>query len=97
MDEEGRPEGFAAVADIAEKDAGKQGAEGLDFRLAEMEQHEGDHLDEDGAFLEFGFQSKQQKAAVHIFDGEEADKINHEVVGEIEVLLLVVFLQGREK
>lgn len=59
VDEEGGPEGFAAVADIAEEDAGKQGADGLDFRLTEMEQHEGDHLDEDCAFPEFIFQSKQ--------------------------------------
>lgn len=59
MDDKSRPERLAAVGDIAEEDAGKQGADGLDFRLTEMEQHEGDHLDEDCAFPEFIFQSKQ--------------------------------------
>ena len=53
MDEEGGPEGFAAVADIAEEDAGKQAADRLQFRLAEMQQNEGNHLDEDAALFKF--------------------------------------------
>jgi len=53
MNDKSRPERFAAVSDIAEEDAGKQAADRLQFRLAEMQQNEGNHLDEDAAFFKF--------------------------------------------
>ena len=41
------------VGHIAEEDTGKQAANGLQFWLTDMQQHEWNHLDEDTAFFKF--------------------------------------------
>jgi len=97
VNDKGRPERLAAIGHIAEKDTGKQTADGFYLRLAYMHQHKRNHLDEDAALFKFLLQSEQQKTPVHIFNGGQAETIHQEIVQKIEVVLLIVFLQRRYK
>jgi hypothetical protein len=97
MDDKSRPERLAAVGNIAEEDAGKQAADRLQFRLAEMQQDEGNHLDEDAAFFKFIFQPEKQKTPKHVFNRGQTETIDQEIVNKIEIILLVVFLQRRDE
>ena len=67
MYDKGRPVGFAAVADPAEVEAGEDRTDSLQFGLADVQKHEGQHLDNDSCFLEFVLQPEEQKSAENIF------------------------------
>lgn len=51
VDDKGRPERFTAIGHITEQNTGEQAADGLHFRLTDMQQDKRNHLDKDAAFF----------------------------------------------
>lgn len=79
MDQPGIDKRVGLPGDEAEADAAKDGAEGLDFRLAQVHEGEGDGLDEDGrAGAEDAGQAKEHEAAPDEFPGEQLKAIQPE-------------------
>ena len=72
MDDESGPERVSPVTDVAEPDAGQDGAYRLQTRFAQMNENKRDGLDEYASLSEPVFQTEKKKAAEEELGGEEA-------------------------
>ena len=70
MNDEGRPVRITPINHITEVDANKNGADSLNFGLAEMKEYKRYHLYKYRHFSQFFFKTEEEKTSIQEFPGQ---------------------------